>query len=167
MLKSVALSHRAKCLFFLPGEVSTRCSKLINNENSFVDWEITELISIAKQVHRAIRKSERSQSQDMKPLMALWPGPSMLFEQECIPVGYIPPASVATTRSQYLSLSIWRQTPTLEADPPERTWDQTGSDIMPRWKEHGTRAGIDWHTPLQDRQTGVKWLPSRNFVGRR
>ena len=36
---------------------------------------------------------------------------------------------------------------------PETTWDQTGSDIIPP-------------TPL-DRQTALKTLPSRNFIGGR
>ena len=58
----------------------------------------------------------------------------MLFEQKCIPVDAYCPRTCLPQENQYLTLSIWRQTPQKEhgakqevtLSPLEGTWDQTG-----------------------------------------
>ena len=74
------------------------------------------------------------------------------IKQECIPVGCVPPASVAATRCQYWGVGIpipWDHSPPLDHSPQqpgtippgtispmEGTWDQAGNDIihpLPPW----------------------------------
>ena len=80
-------------------------------------------------------------------------GPGMSLQcrtQDCIPVGCVPTASVATTSDQYL-LTPGGRTP----HPPPQPQ-----------KDHGTRQEVTLYPPV-NRITGVKTLPFRNFVGGR
>ena len=62
-------------------------------------------------------------------------------KQQCIPVGCVPPASVAAIRclSGVGGRGVYC-TP-LGPYPPEGAWDQTGSDNIPL-KDHGTRQEV-------------------------
>ena len=72
---------------------------------------------------------------------SVWISVIFMYQQECIPLGCIPPASVATIRNQYL--------------PPHPMTFLEG-ERTPPWKKTLSSSVV--------RQTPVKTLPSRNFV---
>ena len=94
----------------------------------------------------------------------------MLLEQECIPVGCVPPAlhhtgGVSLDRNPQTETPLWTETLLGQRPPPDK--DLLDRDPPPDRDPslRGQRPPLDRDPPpITESQTGVKTLPSSNFV---